>query len=78
MLEDKTNASFPKGRFGLRLNDFSALNLTPNNATNNKRGYILSDVEFTRNGETKGKLEFIATLRFNGDIGTASGGKYEW
>jgi len=74
MLEDKTNASFPKGRFGLRLNDFSALNLTPAAA----RGYIISDVEFTRNGETKGKLEFIATLRFNGSIGTASGGKYEW
>jgi hypothetical protein len=78
MLEDKTinetNKVFPKGRFGLRLNDFNALNLTPTA----DRGYILSDVEFTRNGETSGKLEFIATLRFNGSIGTPSGGKYEW
>tara|TARA_R110002020_G_scaffold403348_3_gene613481 strand:+ start:209 stop:754 length:546 start_codon:yes stop_codon:yes gene_type:complete len=79
MLEDKTinetNKVFPKGRFGLRLNDFNALNLTPTA----DRGYILSDVEFTRNGETKGKLEFIATLRFNGTIGTANGsGQYVW
>ena len=44
MLEDKTinitNKVFPKGRFGLRLNDFTALNLTPTA----DRGYILSSV----------------------------------
>jgi len=75
MLEDKTNSSFPKGRFGLRLDDFDALDLTP--STN--RGYILSNIEFIRDGETKGKLQFVATLRFNGTIGSANGsGQYIW
>lgn len=74
MLEDKTNTTFLKGRFGLRLNDFDALDLTPTA----DRGYILSDIDFTRSGDTKGKLEFIATLRFNGSIGTATSGQYIW
>lgn len=78
MLEDKTinvtDKVFPKGRFGLRLNDFDALDLTPTA----DRGYILSDIDFTRSGDTKGKLEFIATLRFNGSIGTATDGQYIW
>jgi hypothetical protein len=79
MLEDKTNSSFPKGRFGLRLNDFDVLNLTPSNASNNERGYILSNIEFIRDGETKGKLQFVATLRFNGLVGSANGsGQYIW
>ena len=74
MLEDKTNTTFLKGRFGLRLNDFDALDLTPTA----DRGYILSDIDFTRSGDTKGKLEFIATLRFNGSIGTPTSGQYIW
>jgi hypothetical protein len=79
MLEDKTNSSFPKGRFGLRLDDFDALDLTPSNSSSNERGYILSNVEFIRDGETKGKLQFVATLRFNGAIGSANGsGQYTW
>jgi hypothetical protein len=79
MLEDKTTTALPKGRFGLRLNDFTALNLTPSNASNNERGYILSNVEFIRDGDTKGKLQFVATLRFNGSIGSPDGsGHYIW
>ena len=79
MLEDKTSTALPKGRFGLRLNDFTALNLTPSNASNNERGYILSNVEFIRDGDTKGKLQFVATLRFNGSIGSPNGsGHYIW
>ena len=79
MLEDKTSTALPKGRFGLRLNDFTALNLTPSNASNNERGYILSNVEFIRDGDTKGKLQFVATLRFNGSIGSPDGsGHYIW
>ena len=79
MLEDKTTTALPKGRFGLRLNDFTALNLTPSNANNNERGYILSNVEFIRDGDTKGKLQFVATLRFNGSIGSPNGsGHYIW
>ena len=76
MLEDKTTTStYPKGRFGLRLNDFDVLNLTPGT----DRGYILSNIEFIRDGETKGKLQFVATLRFNGTIGSPNGsGQYLW
>ena len=76
MLEDKTTTStYPKGRFGLRLNDFDVLNLTPGT----DRGYILSNIEFIRDGETKGKLQFVATLRFNGTIGSPNGsGQYIW
>lgn len=75
MLEDKTSTALPKGRFGLRLNDFTALNLTPTV----DRGYILSNVEFIRDGDTKGKLQFVATLRFNGSIGSPNGsGHYIW
>lgn len=81
MLEDKTNASFPYGRFGLRMNDFSIFNLTPNA----NRGYIISDVSFTRDGETSGKIGVIITLRLNGNNtstgipGTANGdGQYIW
>ena len=75
MLEDKTSTALPKGRFGLRLNDFTALNLTPTA----DRGYILSNVEFIRDGDTKGKLQFVATLRFNGSIGSPNGsGHYIW
>lgn len=75
MLEDKTSTALPKGRFGLRLNDFTALNLTPTA----DRGYILSNIEFIRDGDTKGKLQFVATLRFNGSIGSPNGsGHYIW
>ena len=75
MLEDKTSTALPKGRFGLRLNDFTALNLTPTA----DRGYILSNIEFIRDGDTKGKLQFVATLRFNGSIGSPDGsGHYIW
>jgi hypothetical protein len=75
MLEDKrVITTFPKGRFGLRLNDFPTFNLTPNTS----RGYMLHNVEFVRDGETKGKLGFIITLRFNGTEGTPTGGQYIW
>lgn len=75
LLEPKTTVgSFPKGRFGLRLNDFEVFNLTPGSS----RGYILSDLDFTRVGETNGKIEFIATLRFNGSVGSLTGGEYKW
>jgi hypothetical protein len=75
MLEPKTNTVFPKGLFGLRLDDFPVFDLTPTA----DRGYILTDVEFVRNGDTKGKLEFIATLRFSGTVGSKDGnGDYTW
>lgn len=76
MLEPKRVATtFPKGRFGLRLDDFPTFDLTPTVA----RGYMLQNVEFAREGETKGKLGIIITLRFNGSIGSPNGsGQYIW
>jgi hypothetical protein len=74
--EAKTvDTTFPKGRFGLRLNDFGLYNLVPTSTL----GYMLSNLEFIRNGETKGKAEFVMTLRLNGDPGTADGsGYFSW
>lgn len=74
LLEDKTTTSFPLGRFGLRMNDFPIFNLTPTLT----RGYMLTDVEFVRDGSVKGKVAVIMTLRFNGDLGTKTGGIYSW
>lgn len=75
MLESKrVTSTFPKGRFGMRLNDFPTFNLTPGTA----RGYILESVEFGRDGETKGKITFIMRLRFNGSVGSLTSGEYVW
>lgn len=75
MLESKrVTSTFPKGRFGLRLNDFEVFNLTPGT----DRGYLLENVEFGREGETKGKITFIATLRFNGSVGSLTGSEFVW
>lgn len=71
LIEDKANTTFTKGRFGLRLNDFPAFNLRPTSS----RGYMIVNLEFAREGEYEGRLIFIATLRFNGDIG---GTPYDW
>ena len=71
LIEDKTNTTFPKGRFGLRLNDFPAFNLNPDGA----KGYMIIKLEFSREAEFEGRLIFIATLRFNGDVGSTP---YDW
>ena len=71
LIEAKTNDNFSKGRTGLRLNDFSGFNLTPTAA----RGYMISNFRFIRPREFRGKLDFVATLRFNGDKGTTP---YTW
>jgi len=71
LIEKKTNTSFPKGRFGLRMNDFSKFNLTPNST----RGYMISEFRFIRPREFEGKLDFIITLRFNGAVGSTP---YNW
>jgi len=75
MLEAKTvDTTFPKGRFGLRLNDFPSFNMSPSTT----KGYMMESIDFRRDGLTKGKLSFIIVLKFNGDIGTKSGGEYNW
>lgn len=80
LLQPKTvDGTYPKGRFGLRLNDFDVFDLTPTAYL----GYMVESIEFRRDGETKGKLSFVMILRFNGDI-TNNGvepngsGEYEW
>lgn len=76
LLEPKTvDTTFPKGRFGIRLNDFPAFNMTPTTT----KGYMLESIDFRREGETKGKLSFVLVLRFNGEIGSPDGnGEYRW
>jgi len=79
-LQAKTVAStFPKGRFGLRLDDMAEFDMTPNTV----KGYMLQNISFTRDGITKGKIAFTAILRFNGDVTNGGaepndGGQYEW
>ena len=71
LIEAKTNSTFPKGRTGLRLNDFPGFDLTPTGI----RGYFLSNFKLIRPREFRGKLYFIGTLRFNGDVGNTP---YSW
>ena len=71
LIEDKTNGTFDKGQFGLRLNDNPINNLTPVAG----RGYILGTFKLVRPVEFQGKLDFIAKLFFNGSVGTDP---YNW
>ena len=78
MCDKKTKATtFPKGRFGLELADFATFNVNPSTTL----GYMIQDWTWVRSGETKGKTDFIATLRLNGTIksaGTDEDGTYTW
>lgn len=75
MLDDKfVVTTFPFGRFGLELQDNEIFDLNPGTA----RGYMLTSVQFIRDGEFKGKLSFVATLRFNGGKGAKTSGNYLW
>ena len=75
MLEDQFNSNYKHGRFGLRLDDNPVFNVTPV-AT---RGYFLERIKLIRSGSHRGKLEFIAFLRYDGAIGTPNGsGEYRW
>ena len=71
MIEDKWITAFPKGRFGLRINDFPHYNVTP---TVNL-GYMIEDWRWIREGEWKGRAAFVATLRLNGSVGSPP---YSW
>lgn len=73
LIEAKTNTTFPKGRFGLRLGDFPTFNLTPTST----RGYLLHDISIVRNGEIN-KIDFVLKLRYNGDVGSLVSGEYTW
>jgi hypothetical protein len=75
MIEDQDSTNYPFGRFGLRLDDNDAFDCNPTS----QRGYYIEEITFTRPKGLKGKLEFIATLRWDGDVGTPNGsGHYAW
>lgn len=83
MLGGKTTTTFTKGRFGLSLDDITAFNLVPTGTgtggtatVEQPRGYILSNWQWVKSGQVNGKADFIATLRFNGDIGVSP--TYSW
>lgn len=75
MIENQDSTSFPFGRFGLRLNDNTAFNCNPTA----ERGYYIEEITFRRPAQFKGKLEFTATLRWDGDVGQPDmNGHYLW
>lgn len=62
--EDKTiQVGFPKGRFGLRMDDMPQFNVEPTTTY----GYVLAQSRIIRDGEYKEKAGVIITLRFSGD-----------
>lgn len=62
--EDKTvQTGFPKGRFGLRMDDMPQFNVTPTTTY----GYVLAQTRIIRDGEYKEKAGVVITLRFSGD-----------
>ena len=62
--EDKTvQATFPKGRFGLRMDDMPQFNVEPTTTF----GYVLAQTRIIRDGEYKEKAGVVITLRFSGD-----------
>ena len=64
MTTDKTNASLPYGRFGIRSANMTQIALTPTSTF----GYVLQDVEITDVEDVQNKAEFTAVLYRNGSI----------
>ena len=63
LIDDKTvQATFPKGRFGLRMDDMPQFNITPALTY----GYVLAQTRIIRDGEYKEKAGVVITLRFSG------------
>lgn len=62
--EDKTvQGLFPKGRFGLRMDDLPQFNVQPALTF----GYVLAQARIIRDGEYQNKAGIVLTLRFSGD-----------
>lgn len=74
MLDPKITVSFPAGRFGIELDDFPIYDIHPNA----NRGCILSDWNWVRAGETRGKAEFTCNLRFNSNLAGLNSPTYAW
>ena len=62
--EDKTEQTlFPKGIFGLRMDDMPQFNVEPSLTF----AYVLAQARIIREGEYKEKAGIVLTLRFSGD-----------
>lgn len=64
MTNDKTNSALKFGRFGIRVDNMSQLDLTPSTAI----GYILQDFEVEDVEEFQDKAEFTAILYRDGAV----------
>jgi len=84
LIEAKTDAVFTKGRFGLELDsaDITDYNLIPSGtgaSPEQPRGYIITNWRWIRAGAQPGRIDFIAILRFNGELGIAgTSPPYDW
>jgi len=82
IMEAKTNTVFTKGRFGIEMPnfpDYDVIPITVSASPTQPRGLILTNWQWIRPGETEGKVEFVATVRLNGDSGTAgTSPKFDW
>ena len=82
MIDPKQDDVYTKGRFGIEMDDGGAQDCNPTGTgatPEQPRGYIISDWKWIKDGETPGKLSFIATVRFNGEVGdTSTTPKYDW
>lgn len=68
-------STFPKGRFGIQLDDFPHYNVRPNA----NRGCMIESWTWIRDGETSGKGSFTAVIRFSAnDTGLNGGSSFNW
>ena len=62
--EDKTNATYPFGRFGIRNDQRAEFNVV----STSTKGLMLEHFETNEEYEYTGRTGFTVSLRFNGDI----------
>lgn len=74
LLQDKTTSTYVYGRFGIELDDFPAYDIHPNA----NRGCMLVDWNWIRAGQTRGKAEFTATLKFNSNVTGLNSPTFAW
>jgi len=69
MVEANQNTSLSKGRFGLRMDERSEFNATPDGTSPNARGYNLITFELGEiSTEWPSIIPFTIVLQYNGDI----------
>jgi len=74
LVDAKTTATYIMGRFGIEFDDFPAYNVHPNS----DRGCMLTDWNWVRDGQTKGKAAFVATVKFNSTLTGLNSPTYAW